>query len=287
MSTTYHEQIKIIETPRDGMQGVKQFIPTHKKIEFINLLLQCGFDTVEVGSFVSPKAIPQMKDTAEVLENLNFSNTNSDIAVLVVNEKGGKKAVQYDFVDQLFFPFSVSPTFIQKNLNTTIEDAEKTMDKLQNICVRSGKTLVTYLSMGFGDPYGVDWSLELLHVWVEKLKSKGISVIPLSDIMGDVTPQQITAVYTQLLNDFPDVEFGMHLHTLAGQEQEKIEAAWQAGVRRFDTVINGLGGCPMAGKELVSNLPLTQLMNFCHENNIPTGLNGEFVKKAKNYPLLI
>jgi hydroxymethylglutaryl-CoA lyase len=286
MSTTSHEQIKIIETPRDGMQGVKQFIPTHKKIEFINLLLQCGFDTVEVGSFVSPKAIPQMKDTAEVLENLNFSNTNSDIAVLVVNEKGGKKAVQYDFVDQLFFPFSVSPTFIQKNLNTTIEDAEKTMDKLQNICVRSGKTLVTYLSMGFGDPYGDDWSLELLHVWVEKLKSKGISVIPLSDIMGDVTPQQITAVYTQLLNDFPDVEFGMHLHTLAGQEQEKIEAAWQAGVRRFDTVINGLGGCPMAGKELVSNLPLTQLMNFCHENNIPTGLNGEFVKKAKNYPLL-
>jgi hydroxymethylglutaryl-CoA lyase len=286
MSTTSHEQIKIIETPRDGMQGVKQFIPTHKKIEFINLLLQCGFDTVEVGSFVSPKAIPQMKDTAEVLENLNLSNTNSDIAVLVVNEKGGKKAVQYDFVDQLFFPFSVSPTFIQKNLNTTIEDAEKTMDKLQNICVRSGKTLVTYLSMGFGDPYGDDWSLELLHVWVEKLKSKGISVIPFSDIMGDVTPQQITAVYTQLLNDFPDVEFGMHLHTLAGQEQEKIEAAWQAGVRRFDTVINGLGGCPMAGKELVSNLPLTQLMNFCHENNIPTGLNGEFVKKAKNYPLL-
>lgn len=287
MSTTSHEQIKIIETPRDGMQGVKQFIPTHKKIEFINLLLQCGFDTVEVGSFVSPKAIPQMKDTAEVLENLNLSNTNSDIAVLVVNEKGGKKAVEYDFVDQLFFPFSVSPTFIQKNLNTTIEDAEKTMDKLQNICVRSGKTLVTYLSMGFGDPYGDDWSLELLHVWVEKLKSKGISVIPLSDIMGDVTPQQITAVYTQLLNDFPDVEFGMHLHTLAGQEQEKIETAWQAGVRRFDTVINGLGGCPMAGKELVSNLPLTQLMNFCHENNIPTGLNGEFVKKAKNYPLLI
>ena len=287
MSTTSHEQIKIIETPRDGMQGVKQFIPTHKKIEFINLLLQCGFDTVEVGSFVSPKAIPQMKDTAEVLENLNLSNTNSDIAVLVVNEKGGKKAVEYDFVDQLFFPFSVSPTFIQKNLNTTIEDAEKTMDKLQNICVRSGKTLVTYLSMGFGDPYGDDWSLELLYIWVEKLKSKGISVIPLSDIMGDVTPQQITAVYTQLLNDFPDVEFGMHLHTLAGQEQEKIETAWQAGVRRFDTVINGLGGCPMAGKELVSNLPLTQLMNFCHENNIPTGLNGEFVKKAKNYPLLI
>jgi len=287
MALTSHEQIKIIETPRDGMQGVKEFIPTYKKIEFINLLLQCGFDTVEVGSFVSPKAIPQMKDTAEVLENLNLSNTNSDIAVLVVNEKGGKKAVQYDFVDQLFFPFSVSPTFIQKNLNTTIEDAEKTMDKLQNICVRSGKTLVTYLSMGFGDPYGDDWSLELLYIWVEKLKSKGISVIPLSDIMGDVTPQQITAVYTQLLNDFPDVEFGMHLHTLAGQEQEKIETAWQAGVRRFDTVINGLGGCPMAGKELVSNLPLTQLMNFCHENNIPTGLNGEFVKKAKNYPLLI
>jgi hydroxymethylglutaryl-CoA lyase len=286
MSTTSHAQIKIIETPRDGMQGVEQFIPTHKKIEFINLLLQCGFDTVEVGSFVSPRAIPQMKDTAEVLENLDLSKTNSDIAVLVVNEKGGEKAVRYDFVDQLFFPFSVSPTFIQRNLNTTVEEAEKTVDKLQNICVRSGKTLVTYLSMGFGDPYGDEWNMELMYQGVERLVAKGISVIPLSDIMGDVTPERIKEVFTYLKNGFPEVEFGLHIHTLAGQEYKKIDAAWQAGIRRFDTVINGLGGCPMAGKELVSNLPLSGLTTFCRDKNIPTGLNEEMVERAKSYPLL-
>ncbi len=286
MTTTSQAQLKIIETPRDGMQGIGQFIPTHKKIEFINLLLQCGFDTVEVGSFVSPKAIPQMKDTAEVLGKIDLSDTNSKIAVLVVNEKGGEKAVQYDFVDQLFFPFSISPTFIQRNLNTTIEKAEKTIDKLQDLCVRTGKTLVTYLSMGFGDPYGDEWNLELLRFWVEKLRDKGITTIPLSDIMGDVTPERITEVFTFLGNNFPDVEFGLHLHTLAGQERAKIDAAWQAGIRRYDTVINGLGGCPMAGKELISNLPLAQLTAYCHEKNIATGLNKTFVEMARNYPLL-
>jgi len=268
------------------MQGVKEFIPTRKKIEFINLLLQCGFDTVEVGSFVSPRAIPQMKDTAEILNNIDVSVTKSKIAVLVVNEEGGERAVAYEKVDQLFFPFSVSPTFIRRNLNTTMEEAEITVDKLQNLCVRSGKELVVYLSMGFGDPYGDEWSMELLHHWVEKLSQKGISIIPLSDIMGDVTPELISKVFTQLTASFPDIEFGLHLHTLAGREQEKIAAAWQTGVRRFDTVINGLGGCPMTGKELVSNLPLTKLIDYCHENNIPIGLDETFVEKAKNYPLL-
>ena len=286
MAMISHEQVKIIETPRDGMQGVKEFIPTQKKIEFINLLLQCGFDTVEVGSFVSPKAIPQMKDTAEVLDKIDISATKSMIAVLVVNERGGEKAVQYDFVDQLFFPFSVSPTFIRKNLNTTMKEAEKAIDKLQNLCVRSGKTLVTYLSMGFGDPYGDEWSLELLHNHIEKLTAKGISVIPLSDIMGDVTPERITEVFAYLGNSFPGVEFGLHLHTMAGQEHEKIDAAWQAGIRRFDTVINGLGGCPMAGKELISNLPLSGLISFLREKNIPPGLNESIIDMARNYPLL-
>jgi len=158
--------------------------------------------------------------------------------------------------------------------------------KMQNLCVRSGKELIVYLSMGFGDPYGDEWSMELLHHWVEKLSQKGISIIPLSDIMGDVTPELISEVFTQLTGSFPEIEFGLHLHTLAGQEREKIDAAWQTGIRRFDAVINGLGGCPMAGKELVSNLPLTQLIDFCRENYIQTGLNEAFVKLAKNYPLL-
>ena len=278
--------MKIIETPRDGMQGIEIFIPTQKKIDYINLLLRCGFDTVEVGSFVSPVVIPQMKDTAEVLEKLDLSLAKSKIAVLVANLKGGKIAAGFDQVDEIFFPFSTSPTFIKKNLNATIKEAEKTVDELQNLCIKTGKELVVYLSMGFGDPYGDEWSIELLHIWVDKLKNKGLSIIPLSDIMGDVSPELIAKVFSQLISSFPDVEFGLHLHALAGQEQNKIDAAWQTGIRRFDTVINGMGGCPMTGKELVGNLALETLLKYCIENKIETGLYSGNLKQAQNYQLL-
>lgn len=272
--------MKIIETPRDGMQGIERFIPSLKKIGYINLLLQCGFDTVEVGSFVSPKAIPQMKDTSEVLDKLDLSLTKSKIAVLVANLKGGKIAARFDQVDELFFPFSTSPTFLKKNLNATIKKAEKTIDELQNLCVKNNKKLVTYLSMGFGDPYGDEWSIELLHIWIDKLKSKGLSIIPLSDIMGDASPQLITEVFSKLTASFPDMEFGLHLHALAGQEHDKIDAAWWAGIRRFDTVINGMGGCPMTGKELVGNLSLETLLYYCAEKNIETNIKESMIKQA-------
>jgi len=286
MNKDHRDQIKIIETPRDGMQGINSFIPTQKKIGYINLLLKCGFDTVEVGSFVSPIAIPQMKDTAEVLEKLDLSLTKSKIAVLVANLKGGKMAAKLDQVNEIFFPFSTSPTFLKKNLNATITEAEKTVEELQNLCVRTGKELVTYLSMGFGDPYGDEWSIDLLYNWVEKLKNKGLSTIPLSDIMGDASPELIEEVFSQLTASFPDVEFGLHLHALAGQEYDKIDAAWQLGVRRFDTVINGMGGCPMTGKELVGNLSLEALQQYCSDMDIETGVNSGMLKKAQLFPIL-
>jgi hydroxymethylglutaryl-CoA lyase len=280
------EQIKIIETPRDGMQGIDQFIPTGKKIEYINMLLKCGFDTVEVGSFVSPKAIPQMADTAEVLNKLDFSNTKSNIAVLVANLKGGQLAVEFDQVDELFYPFSTSPTFLNKNLHTTIEKAEQTIDDLQNLCVKNGKELVAFISLAFGDPYGDPWNTDLVNHWVEKLVSKGIRKIPLADTIGDVNPAVIEEVCQAIIPNFPDIEFGLHTHAYPGKGLRKIDAAWKSGIRRFDTVINGLGGCPMTDKELVGNLALEVLQEYCRKNNIETGIDQKQLLIAQQYDLL-
>ena len=278
--------IKIIETPRDGMQGLDTIIPTKKKIEYINLLLQCGFDTVEVGSFVSAKAIPQMADTAEVLKKLDYSKTKSNIAVLVANQKGGKLAVEFDVVDQVFYPFSTSPTFLKKNLNTTLAEAEATVDGLQNLCVKTGKELVAFISLAFGDPYGDPWSIDLVIKWVEKLVEKGVRKIPLADTIGDVAPQLVDKVCGAVVPNFPDVEFGLHTHAYPGKGKSKIAAAWKHGVHRFDTVIGGLGGCPMTDKELVGNLPLESLITWCETEGVETGLSQEFLNKAQRYPLL-
>jgi len=280
------QQIKIIETPRDGMQGLDTFIPTQKKIEYINLLLQCGFHTVEVGSFVSPRAIPQMADTAEVLDKLDYTNTRSKIAVLVANLKGGQLAAGFDQVDEIFYPFSTSPTFLRKNLNTTLDEAEKTVYDLQNLCVKSGKDLVAFISLAFGDPYGDPWSIEMVKQWIEKLAGIGIRKIPLADTIGDVSPKLIDAVCGAIVPNYPKIEFGLHTHAFPGEGRYKIAAAWKHGVRRFDTVIGGLGGCPMTDKELVGNLPLEELLLFCSNNEINPRLNLDFLKKAQHYPLV-
>jgi len=279
-------QIKIIETPRDGMQGIDRFIPTNKKIEYINLLLQCGFDTVEVGSFVSPKAIPQMADTAEVLRKIDCKNSKSNIAVLAANLKGGEMAVEFSQVDEIFFPFSTSPTFLRKNLNTTIEKAEQNIDKLQDLCIKKGKELVAFISLAFGDPYGDDWNTDLVNKWVEKLVSKGIRKIPLADTIGDVDFETIDKVCSAVVPNFPQVEFGLHAHAIIGKGKSKITAAWKNGIRRFDSVINGLGGCPMTDKEMVGNLATEKLIEWCSEQNIETGLDFNKFKKAQQYPLL-
>lgn len=280
------QDIKIIETPRDAMQGMETFIPTHKKVAYINLLLQCGFDTVEVGSFVSPKAIPQMADTSEVLKKLDYSKTNSNIAVLVANLKGGEIAAQFDEVDLIFYPYSSSPTFLKKNLNTTIKEAERTVEGLQNLCVKKDKSLVAFISLAFGDPYGDPWSIDLINKKVEKLLSLGITLIPLADTIGDVHPEVIDKVCGEVIPNFPQVDFGLHAHAYPGKGKSKIAAAWKHGVRHFDTVIGGLGGCPMTDKELVGNLSLESLMTWCETEGIETGLNINELRKAQNYPLI-
>ncbi|MCD6346126.1 MAG: hypothetical protein J7L96_01770 [Bacteroidales bacterium] len=279
-------QIKIIETPRDGMQGMDQLIPAKTKIEYINLLLKCGFDTVEVGSFVSPKAIPQMADTGEVLDNIDLSDTKSKIAVLVANTKGARSAVEYDQVDEIFYPFSTSPTFLKKNLNTNFEKAERTIDEIQDLCVASNKELVAFISLAFGDPYGDPWNADLVNHWVEKLVMKGVKKIPLADTIGDVTPDVIAAVCQAVVPNFPDIEFGLHTHAFPGKGLKKIDAAWQSGIRRFDTVINGLGGCPMTDKELVGNLALEVLINYCQSNNIDTGIDPKQLVLAQTFSSL-
>lgn len=281
-----NDQIKIIETPRDGMQGIKEFIPTYKKIEYINLLLQCGFHTVEVGSFVSPRAIPQMADTPEVLRKIDLSNSRSRIAVLVANTKGGKLAMEFEQVDKIFYPYSTSPTFLKKNLNTTLEQAEQTIDELQNLCVKHGKELVAFISLAFGDPYGDNWSIDMIHRKVENLVSKGIYKIPLADTIGNVDPLVIDEVCGAIVPDFPQVEFGLHAHAYPGKGKSKIAAAWKHGVRRFDTVIGGLGGCPMTDKELVGNLSLESLLTWSETHGVDTSLDMEMLNQARRYPLL-
>ena len=280
-------EIRIIETPRDGMQGLDAIIPTRKKVEYINMLLRCGFDTVEVGSFVSPRAIPQMADTAEVLRSLDYEGTRSKIAVLAANLKGCELAMDYDVIDQVFYPYSTSPTFLKKNLNTTLAEAERTVAEIQNLCVRNGKELVAFISLAFGDPYGDPWSTDLVISKVEKLVSLGVRTIPLADTIGDVHPDVIDKVCEEVVPHFPQVEFGLHAHAYPGKGKSKIGAAWKHGVRRFDTVINGLGGCPMTDKELVGNLSLESLLTWCENQGVQPGLDMDALARAKSYPLLI
>lgn len=277
--------IKILETPRDGFQGIVEFIPTHKKIDYINLLLKCDFHTVEVGSIVSPKAIPQMADTLELLEKLDYNNTDSRIAILIANKSGGKKAMDFDVIDDLIFPFSVSETFLKKNINQDFAEAEKTIDFLQNLCVKNNKQLLPYLSMGFGNPYGDEWSLDVLYYWTEIFKAKGINIIPVSDIMGEASPEKIASVFSFLIKEFPEIEFGLHLHSVKETAKNKIDAAYKSGIRRFDTVLGGYGGCPMTGKELVGNLALGTLVDYCEDNNIETGLEMEAVSTAELFEI--
>lgn len=277
------ERIKIIETPRDGMQGLENWVPTGMKISYINSLLRVGFDTVEVGSFVSHEAIPQMKDTPEVLKGIDTGKKESKVMVLAGNTRGGREAVTYDMVDQVLYPFSVSPTFLQKNLNSDFNRAKETMAELRKLCDAYGKDLVIYITMGFGNPYGDPWSLGILNEWVAYLHGIGRRIIPLSDIMGTVEPETISLVYSDLTVNFPDVEFGIHLHTTPGNWRAKVNAAWEAGVRRFDSVTGGFGGCPMASDHLVSNLDTFDLVRFCEEKGIHHGIDLEQLQLAASF----
>jgi len=266
--------ILITETPRDALQGLKKYIPAATKAEYINLLLKCGFDCVDVGSFVSYKSVPQMTDTDQVLDLLEDSDT--EIMVVVGNEKGCLQAVEQARVGKIGFPYSVSPTFLMRNINSTPEKASVTIDKLLEITHRYRKNLLVYMAMAFGNPYGDKWSIAILLAETEKLYCKGLREIALSDITAEATPDRAFKVCDALQKAYPDVHFRVHLHTLPGESHEKINAAYEAGIRNFESATGGAGGCPMTGYEMVSNLNTFDLLNYCKINGIETSVD-EFV----------
>jgi len=273
--------MKIIECPRDAMQGLPDFIATATKAEYINLLLQVGFDTIDFGSFVSPKAIPQMRDTAEVLNKLNLSNANTKLLAIVANKRGADDAVAFDEIGFLGYPFSISEEFQQRNTGKSIDQSLHLIEQMQNICIAKNKQLVVYLSMAFGNPYGEKWSPEIAAQWSEKLVlDLGVKILALSDTIGVSNSRNIHELFSTLIPAFPDAEIGAHLHTNPDSWLEKVEAAWNAGCRRFDGAIKGFGGCPMAKDDLVGNMPTENLVKFANERNIDTGINRKKFAEA-------
>lgn len=272
--------MKIIECPRDAMQGINEFIPTDKKVAYLNSLLKVGFDTIDAGSFVSPKAIPQMKDTAEVFKKLDLSSTKSKLLAIVANLRGAQDAVQFDEVSYLGFPFSISETFQKRNTNSTIEESLIRVEEIQNECLKHKKELVVYLSMAFGNPYGDTWSSDIAIHWSHKLHCMGIRILALSDTIGVSNPQNITELFSTLIPELKDVEFGAHLHTTPDKWEEKVKAAYESGCRRFDAAIKGFGGCPMAADKLTGNMPTENLIGYLSENNIPVSLNMQAFNMA-------
>ena len=272
--------MKIIECPRDAMQGIHEFIPTQKKIEYINSLLKVGFDTIDFGSFVSPKAIPQLRDTAEVLNNLDLSSTKSKLLAIVANTRGAEDAVGFDEIQYLGFPFSISETFQLRNTNATIQEALIRVEEIQNLCIRNRKELVIYISMAFGNPYGDEWSSDVVIQWTTKLNQLGIKTIALADTVGVSNPESITYLFSKLIPRFTDVEFGAHLHSTPQTRNEKIKAAYDSGCRRFDVAVHGFGGCPMANDDLVGNLSTESLIDFLKEQNQDLNLDENILKES-------
>jgi hydroxymethylglutaryl-CoA lyase len=254
--------MKIIECPRDAMQGLDEFIPTASKIRYINKLLRVGFDTIDFGSFVSPKAIPQLRDTAEVLDQLDWSSSKSSLLAIVANTRGAEDASRFEAIRYLGFPLSISETFQRRNTNKSIAEALDTLNEIRNLCVKSNKKLVTYISMGFGNPYNDPYGVDLVGKFVDVLVTLGSDVISLADTIGASEPSNITYLFSTLTKQYPGVELGAHLHSTPATSREKIEAAYQAGCRRFDGAIKGFGGCPMAKDELVGNLATENIIDY-------------------------
>lgn len=272
--------IKIVECPRDAMQGLPKFIPTDRKASYINLLLKIGFDTIDFGSFVSPKAIPQMRDTAEVLSKLDLSQTKTKLLAIVANQRGATEAAQFDEISYLGYPFSVSQTFQLRNTNATIEESLDRVKDIQDICLKHQKKLVVYLSMGFGNPYGDPWSVDIVQKWVDILADMEIKILALSDTIGVSTPDSIRYLFSNLIPPYPDVEFGAHLHTNPATWYEKIQAAYESGCRRYDSTIKGYGGCPMAKDELTGNMATENILDYFKLHHIPFQLNDDALARA-------
>lgn len=256
------QPIKIIECPRDAMQGIKTFIPTERKVAYIQSLLRVGFDTLDVGSFVSPKAIPQMADTAAVLAQLDLSQTRSKLLAIVANTQGAEQASQQAAIHYLGFPFSISENFQMRNTHKTIAESLVTLQEILTIAANTNKEVVAYLSMGFGNPYGDPWNVDIVGEWTERLANMGVKILSLSDTIGSSTPDVISYLFAHLIPKYPSIEFGAHLHTTPDKWFEKVDAAYKAGCRRFDGAIQGFGGCPMAKDDLTGNMPTEKLLSY-------------------------
>ena len=261
-------KVKIIECPRDAMQGIKQFIPTVLKANYINSLLKVGFDTIDFGSFVSPKAIPQMRDTAAVLSKLDLTNSKSKLLAIVANLRGANDASQFEEIDYLGYPFSISENFQMRNTSKTIAQSVVILDEILNIAQKTNKEVVAYLSMGFGNPYGDPWNFEIVGEWTQKLAIMGVKILSLSDTIGSSSPDTIDYLFSNLIPEYSQIEFGAHLHTTPTTWREKVNAAYNAGCTRFDGAIKGFGGCPMAKDELTGNMPTEKLLKYFKEKNV-------------------
>jgi hydroxymethylglutaryl-CoA lyase len=265
--------MKLIECPRDAMQGLHDFIPTDLKAAYINLLLQVGFDTIDFGSFVSPKAIPQLRDTAEVLSQLDLSNTKTKLLAIVANLRGVEEAIKHQSINYLGFPFSISETFQQRNTNSSIAQSLNTVEEMLNLCEQSNKTAVVYLSMGFGNPYGDEWNVEIVEKWTNELVKRGVKILSLADTTGVSTPDKIKTILPPLIKKYPQTEIGIHLHSTPFTRLEKIDAAYEAGCLRFDSALKGFGGCPMASDDLTGNMATEDLINYLQNKGKDLGLN--------------
>ena len=276
----------LIECPRDAMQGIKKWIPTEAKIKYVQSLLTVGFDVIDVGSFVSPKAIPQMRDTAEVLRNIDTTETKSELLVIVANLRGALEAAQFDSISYIGFPLSVSENFQMRNTHKTQQEALVLLDELLKVCASSGKKLVVYLSMGFGNPYGDPWSVSILMNWVDLLVEKGVQIISLSDTVGTAKTDDISHIFKASILQYPEIEIGAHFHTQPQNAFNKIKAAYDAGCIRFDGAIKGFGGCPMAADDLTGNLPTEKLLSFFNQQKISLNINPIKFEYAYNQSLI-
>lgn len=275
-------KVKIIECPRDAMQGIRPFIPTDRKVTYIQSLLRVGFDTIDFGSFVSPKAIPQMQDTAEVLSKLDLSQTQSKLLAIIANTQGAISASQHSEIRYLGFPFSISENFQMRNTHKTIAESLVTLQEILEIADKSGKETVAYLSMGFGNPYGDPWDVDIVGEWTEKLAGMGVKILSLSDTIGSSTPDVITYLFSNLIPKYPNIEFGAHLHTTPDKWFEKVDAAYKAGCHRFDGAIQGFGGCPMAKDELTGNMPTEKLLSYFTQQKADTDTSPMSFESAYN-----
>jgi hydroxymethylglutaryl-CoA lyase len=282
------KKVKLIECPRDAMQGIKtHFISTEAKAQYINALLRVGFDTIDFGSFVSPKAIPQMRDTVEVLSKLDLSKTQSKLLAIVANVRGAEDASQFEEITYLGYPFSISENFQMRNTGKTIAESIEILNEILNIATKTNKEVVAYLSMGFGNPYGDPWNVEIVSNWTEKLSKMGVKILSLSDTVGSSTPEIIDYLFSNLIPAYPTIEFGAHLHTTPTTWFEKVDAAYKAGCNRFDGAIMGYGGCPMAKDDLTGNMPTEKLISYFNQHKATMNINAISFESAYNEALKI